>query len=123
MNGHPPRNDPAAAPARAARARSLPRFALLVLGALATGLAAATAPEASERPPTAADCTSLLHQFDVAWPSHKDNPLAAGARHNRDLGDVNCSQRHYSDGVHLIRRALHDIGVKPVKIVAAAPGR
>jgi hypothetical protein len=30
---------------------------------------------------------------------------------------------HYADGVHHLRRALHDIGLKPVKRVARVPTR
>jgi hypothetical protein len=125
MNGLLPHEVRAGARTRGGRPRSWPLVGLLVLGSLgtfATRLASAAAPDASARPATAADCTSLLHQFDVAWSAHRDDPRAAGARHSRDLGDVSCSQRHYADGVRLIRRALHDIGVKPVKIAPAAPG-
>ena len=93
--------------------------ALLVLGVLSTGLVygAAPATDAAGRPATALDCQSLLHQFDVAWAAHRDSTHATEARQSRDAGEASCAQHHYSDGVHLIRRALHDIGLKPVKIV------
>ena len=96
-------------------------MALLVLGILTSGLVLGAAPvtDPSGRPATALDCQSLLHQFDVAWAAHRDSAHAAEARHSRDAGEASCVQHHYSDGVHLIRRALHDIGLKPVKIVAA----
>ncbi len=92
---------------------------MLGFGAAAAG--AAPGPDPVPRPPTAADCQSLLHQFDVAAPAHRDDARSAEARHSRDLGAASCEQKHYADGVHLIRRALHDIGVKPVKIVPASP--
>ena len=100
------------------RAGGAPAFACLA-GLLASGLGLAAAPAAdpAARPATAADCQSLLHQFDVAWAAHRDSAHATEARRSRDQGEAACTQRHYSDGVHLIRRALHDIGVKPVKIV------
>jgi len=102
------------------------RLGLAVAAAGAIGLAAATAaaapgPDPVARPMTAADCKSLLHQFDVASAAHHDDPRAAAARASRDQGAAACEQKHYADGVHLIRRALHDIGVKPVKIVSPSP--
>ena len=100
------------------------------LGALATlvaGLALAATPApsaapASSRAPAAtqADCQNLLKQFDVAWPAHRDAAKADSAHRNRDLGDSDCRDGHYTDAVFKLRRALHDIGVKPVKIVAPA---
>jgi hypothetical protein len=95
--------------------------ALLACLIAAIGSAAAAAPEPTEKPATAADCQSLLHQFDVAWAAHRDGPHAASAHHNRDLGEAACGQHQYTDGVRQLRRALHDIGVKPVKIAAAPP--
>ena len=107
--------------AGAGRPAGGPLVALLVLGILTSGLVLGAAPvtDPSGRPATALDCQSLLHQFDVAWAAHRDSAHAAEARHSRDAGEASCAQHHYSDGVHLIRRALHDIGLKPVKIVAA----
>lgn len=84
----------------------------------AAAAAAAVTPDPAERTATAADCQSLLHQFDVAWPAHRDGARAASAQHSRDLGAADCQQNHYGDGVRHLRRALHDIGVKPVKIAS-----
>jgi len=87
-------------------------------------LAAAPAPAPAPTPPqahgptaTQGDCDHLLRQFDVAWAAHRDSPRAAGARHSRDQGEADCRDGHYVDGVHHLRRALHDIGLKPVKRV------
>ena len=98
-----------------------PLLAVFVLGVLASGLVLGAPPAAdpSARPATALDCQSLLHQFDVAWAAHRDSPHAAEARQSRDAGEGNCAQHHFADGVHQLRRALHDIGLKPVKIVTA----
>jgi hypothetical protein len=93
-------------------------IAALLLAAVCAG---AASPDAAERPATAADCQSLLHQFDVAWPAHRDATRAASARRSRDLGEADCAQNHFADGVRHLRRGLHDIGVKPVKIVTAQP--
>ena len=67
------------------------------------------------------DCRNLLRQFDVAWAAHRESPRAASARHSRDLGDSECRDGRFADGVHHLRRALYDIGVKPVKSVGLAP--
>jgi hypothetical protein len=67
---------------------------------------------------TAVDCQSLLHQFDVAVPAKRNSTRVAEARRSRDLGDVACRYGHYGEGVRHLRRALHDIGVKPVKAIS-----
>jgi hypothetical protein len=82
---------------------------------------AGPATEATPRPATEADCQHLLHQFDVAWPARKDAVRADAAHRSRDQGETDCRAGRYTEGVHLLRRALHDIGVKPVKSVAAPP--
>jgi hypothetical protein len=73
--------------------------------------------------PTLGDCQHLLRQFDVAWTTHRDSPRAEGARRSRDQGEAECREGHYADGVHHLRRALHDIGLKPVKRVAHPAAR
>ena len=96
-----------------------------LVAALAAGLALASGPSAPARAPVAtlSDCQNLLKQFDVAWPAHRDAARAASAHHSRDLGEADCQGGRYADGVHNLRRALHDIGVKPVKSVSIAPTR
>jgi hypothetical protein len=96
------------------------------LGAVATlvaGLALAAAPAPPARAPAATqgDCQNLLKQFDVAWPAHRVSAHAESAHRNRDLGESDCRDGHYTDGVYKLRRALHDIGVKPVKNASLAP--
>lgn len=94
---------------------------LAIAGAPAAIGAQAAAPASSHGAgATQGDCDHLLRQFDVAWAAHRDAPRAASARHSRDQGEVDCQQGHYADGVHHLRRALHDIGLKPVK---RAPAR
>jgi len=95
--------------------RAGPAVALALVWAVAAGA------DAGPRPGTAADCRDLARQFDVAWPAHKDMARAAGARHARELGATACEAGRYTEGVRYLRRALHDIGVKPVKIVGTPP--
>ncbi len=109
-----------AAPAHLSPFRRAGVLALLG-GALLAPLALGAPSDAPERAATAADCQSLLHQFDVAWPAHRDAPRAASASRSRDLGAGECAQSHFGDGVRHLRRALHDIGVKPVKVVSTQP--
>jgi len=92
--------------------------AALLLVACPVALPAAAPPPPPHGPSaTQGDCDHLLRQFDVAWAAHRDSPRAAGARHSRDQGEAACRDGHYADGVHHLRRALHDIGLKPVKRV------
>lgn len=67
-------------------------------------------------PHTAAECDDLLKQFDVAWPTHSEHKRADEARQSRERGMALCAAGNYGDGVGEVRRALHAIGVKPVKI-------
>ena len=92
---------------------------------MVTGVALASGPTAATHPAapaaTMSDCRNLLKQFDVAWPAHRESAHAAAARRSRDLGEADCQGGRYADGVHNLRRALHDIGVKPVKNASLAP--
>ncbi len=63
---------------------------------------------------TSADCEHLLAQFDVAWNAHSASKRAEAARRARDLGEAACHDGRMSDGVHQLKRALHDLGLKPV---------
>jgi hypothetical protein len=112
------REPTAALAVRGPTRRAAAAFVVLLLAAIVAG---AAPPDPVERPATATDCHSLLHQFDVAWPAHRDAPRAPSARRSRDLGEADCAQSHFGDGVRHLRRALHDIGVKPVKTVSAQP--
>jgi len=109
---------------RRATARALPAC-VGFLAVLATSLALASGTNAPARPPAAtlSDCQNLLKQFDVAWPAHREATRAASARHSRDQGEADCQGGRYADAVRNLRRALHDIGVKPVKSVSIAPSR
>jgi hypothetical protein len=66
------------------------------------------------------DCQHLLAQFDVAWESHRASKRADAAHRVRDLGDAACREGRYGDGVHQLKRALHDLGMKPVRRASAA---
>lgn len=104
-------------PCRAAAALG----AALLLWTATGAWAAGPAPAPRAPPPTLSDCQHLLRQFDVAWSAHRDSVRAAGARRSRDQGETECQKGNFADGVHHLRRALHDLGLKPVKSVSRAP--
>jgi hypothetical protein len=85
--------------------------------------AAAAAPPPPPKAPTASDCQHLLHQFDVAWNARRGGTHAQLAHKNRDTGEAECREGHYADGILHVRRALHDLGLKPVKRPAHAAPR
>jgi len=99
-----------------------------VLGAL---LAFAANPVWAGNPPkavapvaaTGADCEHLLGQFDVAWAAHSTSKRAEAARRARDLGEAACHDGRFGDGVHQLKRALHDLGLKPVHRTTPPPSR
>jgi len=66
---------------------------------------------------TPRDCQSLLQQFDVAVTAKRDPVKVAAARKSRDLGSAECQRGNYVEGVRGLRKALHSIGVKPVKVI------
>lgn len=72
---------------------------------------------------TVADCQHLLGQFDVAWNAHSASKRAEAARRARDLGEAACHEGRYGDGVHQLKRALHDLGLKPVHRTTPVPYR
>jgi hypothetical protein len=78
-------------------------------------IASQSAAKASAATPR--DCQSLLHQFDVAVATKRDPVKVAAARKNRDLASTECQRGNYVEGVRGLRKALHEIGVKPVKVV------
>jgi hypothetical protein len=70
-----------------------------------------------------ADCDHLIQQFDVAWKSHSAGKRADAAHRARDLGEAACHEGRYADGVHQLKRALHDLGLKPVLRAGAVAAR
>ncbi len=89
--------------------------ALLLCGAFvvaATGQGAAPATGGH----TAAECADLVKQYDVAAPAHHGAPHADDAARERAAGDQACQAGRYAEGVESLRRALHHIGVSPVRL-------
>ena len=92
------------------RVAGLLAVSALAAAAFATGVPA-PAPGAS-----AAECADLARQFDVSAPAHHGSAHAAAAQRDRDGGWAACQAGQYADGISQLRRALHAIGVKPVRL-------
>jgi hypothetical protein len=94
-----------------------PGLAAVMLG---LGVVVAAHAQTSAKPQapahTAAECADLIKQYDVAAPAHRGAPHADEAARDRSSGEQACQAGHYNDGVAALRRALHGIGVKPVRI-------
>ena len=115
--------DPAAVPASAmlpALLGALLAGGCLVLAGRSTGAETPTHPAATPVVlHTAAECADLIKQYDVAAPAHHGAARADDAARERSAGDQACRAGHYADGVAALRRALHYIGVNPVRISPA----
>jgi len=112
--------DPAAVPASAMLLGALLAGGCLVLAGRSTGAQTPARPAATPAVlHTAAECADLVKQYDVAAPAHHGAPRAGDAARERAAGDQACQAGHYADGVAALRRALHDIGVNPVRISPA----
>lgn len=97
--------------------RRSPGAGRLALIAALAGCAAAAAIEPA-RPVvhTAEECASLMRQYDSAAPAHHAATHAEAAATRRADGERACREGRYGEGVDALRRALHDIGIKPVRI-------
>ncbi len=90
---------------------------VVVASALAAASFAGGVPAPAPAPvASAAECADLVRQFDVSAPAHHGAAHAAAAQRDRDAGWAACQAGQYADGVSQLRRALHAIGVKPVRL-------
>ena len=95
-----------------------------VLAAAVWALAVSSGAQAPPRPlpaaHTAAECSDLVKQYDEAAPAHHGATRAQDAARARDAGAAACQAGRYAEGISALRRALHDIGVNPVRYVPPA---
>ena len=63
---------------------------------------------------TQAICDSLIKQADSALASHKTDAKATAAHEQRATGEKECKAGNYAKGVEHLRRAITDLGMKPV---------
>jgi hypothetical protein len=90
---------------------------MLVLGTMlalaGTGVAGA-ATKTSATAATQATCDALMKQADSALTTHKTSTKAKAAQQLRDDGSKECKAGNYAKGAEHLRRAITDLGMKPV---------
>jgi ethanolamine utilization microcompartment shell protein EutL len=84
--------------------------ATIALAALGTAGAATAAQPAA----TQATCDALLKQADTAITSHKGAPGEKSAQEQRAKGEAACKAGEFAKGSEHLRRAITDLGMKPV---------
>ena len=85
--------------------------ATLSLAAFGTAFAATAAAPA---PANKATCEALTRQVDSALAGTKDAKRSEAARVERNIGEQDCKAGKYDVGSEHLRKALSDLGMKPV---------
>lgn len=84
---------------------------MLVLAAVGTA-GAATNP--AQPTATQATCDALARQADTALTAHKTDAKSKAAQEQRDKGEKECRAGNHAKGAELLRRAITELGMKPV---------
>jgi hypothetical protein len=84
---------------------------MVALAGFATAGAATTTNHATA---TQATCDALTKQADTAITAHKTDSKAKSAQEQRDAGAKDCKAGNYAKGTEHLRRAITDLGMKPV---------
>ena len=91
---------------------------MLALGTMvalaAVGTAGAATP-ATQPMATQATCDALLKQASSALTSHPGDAKAKAAQEQRDKGEKECKAGNYAKGAEHLRKAISDLGMKPVE--------
>jgi urease alpha subunit len=90
---------------------------LMVLGSMVALAAAGTAGAATSTAApvaTQASCEALARQADTAVMAHKTDAAAKTAQEQRVKGEKACKAGEYAKGTEHLRRAITDLGMKPV---------
>jgi ABC-type transporter MlaC component len=91
---------------------------LIALGTMvalaAVGTASAATTTAAQPAATQATCDALVKQADSALTAHKADPKAKSAQEQRDKGEKECKAGNFAKGAEHLRRAITDLGMKPV---------
>jgi hypothetical protein len=64
---------------------------------------------------TQATCDALLKQASSALTSHPGDAKAKAAQEQRDKGEKECKAGNYAKGAEHLRKAISDLGMKPVE--------
>lgn len=90
---------------------------LMVLGSIMALAAVGTASAATTNAASAATqatCDALAKQADTAVMTHRTDANAKTAQEQRDKGEKACKAGEYAKGTEHLRRAITDLGMKPV---------
>ena len=91
--------------------------AMIALGAtvaLAAFGTAGAATNTAQHAATQATCDALLKQADTAVAAHKTDAKATAAKEQRAKGEAACKAGDFAKGSEHLRRAITDLGMKPV---------
>ena len=94
--------------------RNTTMIALGTLVALAAVGSAGAATNAAQPAATQATCDALVKQADSALTAHKTDPKAKSAQEQREKGEMECKAGNFAKGAEHLRRAITDLGMKPV---------
>ena len=89
-------------------------MALGAMVALATFGTAGAATNPAHPAATQATCDALVKQADAALTAHKGDAKATAAQEQRAKGEKECKAGDYAKGAEHLRRAITDLGMKPV---------
>jgi hypothetical protein len=84
---------------------------IIALAGLGTASAATNATQPAA---TQATCDALMKQADAAVSAHKTDAKAKAAQEHRDAGAKDCKAGNFAKGAEHLRRAITDLGMKPV---------
>ncbi len=84
---------------------------MMALAALGTADAAT---DAAQPAATQATCDALVKQANSALTAHKAGATATAAQEQRAKGEKECKAGNYAKGAEHLRRAITDVGMKPV---------
>jgi hypothetical protein len=94
--------------------RNTTMMALGTMVALAAFGTAGAATNAAAPAATRATCDALVKQADSALSTHKGDAKAKGAQEQRDKGEKACKAGEFAKGAEHLRRAITELGMKPV---------
>jgi len=95
-----------------------PNKSMMVLGAAMAMAAIGTAgaaTNAAQPAATRATCDALAKQAGSAFATHKADPKSKTAQLQREQGEKACKAGNYAAGAEHLRRAISDLGMKPVE--------
>lgn len=91
--------------------RMIALAATMTLAAFGT---AGAATNAAQPAATQATCDALLKQANTALSTHSADAKAKSAQSERDKGEKECKAGNFAKGTEHLRKAITDLGMKPV---------